>query len=308
MNEKRLETFIIEQEDANIRLDTFLADVYPDLSRSYIQKQIKSGNVTVNNTLQKPSYTLKTDDTVCATLDKAATDFIEPQSIPLNIAYEDPCMLVINKPAGMLTHPTSTEKTNTLVNALLYYTNGKLSDCNGAFRPGIVHRLDRNTSGLLMIAKDNTTYDFLKKQMQEHAIEKKYYAVVCGNIEEESGTINKPISRHKTRPEKMAVAEDGKPSITHYKVIERFGTHTFIDINLETGRTHQIRVHMSSIKHPVVNDTLYGAPKIPVKTSEQVLESYSLRFISPYDNAEHTVKIDFDDDIIKTLNYLRSKK
>ena len=159
-----------------------------------------------------------------------------------------------------------------------------------------------------MIAKNNDSYDFLKDQMQKHCVEKKYYAVVCGNLEEDSGTINEPIGRHRTKPEKMSATPDGKPSVTHYKVLERFGSHTFIDINLETGRTHQIRVHMAYIKHPVANDSLYGAPKLPVKTNEQVLEAYSLKFVSPFDKKEHLIKIDYDNDIIKTLNYLRSKK
>lgn len=308
MNNQVYETFIIDNADANIRLDSFLSNIYPDCSRSFIQKQIKSSKITVNDIAVKPSYSLKAEDIIRLTFDIEKPDIIEPQNIALNIVYEDDCMLVVNKPSGMLTHPTSTEKTNTLVNALLYYTNGKLSDCNGALRPGIVHRLDRNTSGLLMIAKNNAAYDFLKEQIQKHIIEKRYYAIVCGNIESDTGTINEPIGRHKTRPEKMAVTPDGKPSVTHYTVLERFGSHTFLDINLETGRTHQIRVHMSYIKHPIVNDTLYGACKLPVKTSEQVLQAYSLKFISPCDRGEHYIKIDFDDDIIKTLNYLRSKK
>ena len=308
MNNQKYETFIIEEDDANIRLDTFLTNIYPDVSRSYIQKQIKADRVTVNNKEIKPSYILKVDDIVGLEFENTKSDILEPQNIPLEIVYEDKCMLVVNKPAGMLTHPTSIEKTNTLVNALLYHTNGKLSDCNGFFRPGIVHRLDRNTSGLLMIAKNNDSYEFLKEQMQKHYVEKKYYAVVCGNLEEDSGTINEPIGRHRTKPEKMSVTPDGKPSVTHYKVLERFGSHTFIDINLETGRTHQIRVHMAYIKHPVANDSLYGAPKLPVKTNEQVLEAYSLKFVSPFDEKEHLIKIDYDNDIIKTLKYLRSKK
>ncbi len=308
MSEKKIETFIIEQEDSNIRLDTYLSNIYPDMSRSFIQKQIKLENVKVNNTTAKPSYILKTDDIVSTAFADSTTEVIEPQNIPIEVLYEDAKMLVVNKPSGMLTHPTSTEKKNTLVNALLYYTKGHLSDCNGHLRPGIVHRLDRNTSGLLMIAKDNEAYNFLKTQMQQHKIEKKYYALVCGVLENDKGTINAPIGRHPKKPEKMAVVPDGKPSVTHYSVIERFCSHTFVDINLETGRTHQIRVHMSYINHPVANDSLYGAHRIPVKTQEQVLQAYSLKFISPADECEHLITIGFDDDIIRTLNYLRSKK
>lgn len=308
MNQNKIETFVIEPEDANIRLDTFLAEVYPDISRSFIQKQIKSGCVTVNNNTVKSSYVLKPDDTICADFKDTRAEAPAAQNIALDILYEDNDMLVVNKPAGMLTHPTSTEKTDTLVNALLYYTNSQLSDCNGILRPGIVHRLDRNTSGLLMIAKNNDSYNFLKTQMQEHNVVKKYYALVCGNLKDDAGTINEPIGRHKTKPEKMAVSPDGKPSVTHYRVLERFNGYTLVVINLETGRTHQIRVHMSYIKHPIVNDTLYGGTKLPVKTQEQVLQAYSLKFISPFDQKEHHIEIGFDDDIIKTLNYLRSKK
>ena len=300
--------FLIDIDDSNTRIDSFLADCYADISRSYVQKQIKLNKVLVNDKEVKPSYILKVDDVVSVDFEDKVVQEPQPENIPLTIEYEDEDMLVVNKPAGMLTHPTSVEKNSTLVNALLYYTKGHLSDCNGILRPGIVHRLDRNTSGLLMIAKNNSAYEHLKKQIQEHTVEKKYYAIVCGDIKEDSGTIDEKIGRNKTKPEKMAVTEDGKPSITHYKVLERFDTHTFVDINLETGRTHQIRVHMSHIGHPLANDSLYGGTKLPVKTKEQVLQAYSLKFISPHDNKEHIIKIDFDNDIIKTLNYLRSKK
>lgn len=308
MNRNKTDTYIIESEDANTRIDTFLANIYSDVSRSFVQKQIKNGNVLVNGNVVKSSAVLKAEDVVTILFESQTDYTIEPENIPVEIRYEDNSMLVVNKPSGMLTHPTSTEMTGTLVNAMLYYTKGKLSDCNGANRPGIVHRLDRNTSGLLMIAKTNDAYEYLKTQMQQRTIEKKYYAVVCGNLQLDEGTITKNINRHKTKPAKMTVDDSGKLSITHYKVLERFGTHTFIEINLETGRTHQIRVHMSYIGHPLVNDTLYGGCKLPVKTKEQVLQAFSLKFVSPHDLKERVITINYDDDIIKTLNYLRSKK
>lgn len=308
MNQNITDTYYIDCDDVNTRLDAFLANIYTDISRSFIQKQIKNGNVLLNGRPAKPSVLLKQEDAVMVTFDTVNEYIIQPENIQLDVRYEDESMLVVNKPSGMLTHPTSIEKTGTLVNALLYYTNGNLSDCNGANRPGIVHRLDRNTSGLLMVAKNNKAYQFLKEQMQIRKITKKYYTIVCGNLEAEEGTINKNICRHKTKPEKMTTDASGKPSVTHYKVLERFNGYTFVDINLETGRTHQIRVHMASIGHPVVNDTMYGAAKLPVKTYEQVLQAYSLRFISPFDLKERQITIDYDDDIIKTLNYLRSKK
>lgn len=308
MSQKPIENYIVDDNDSNQRIDAFLSNIYSDLSRSYIQKQIKNGYVLVEEKQVKPSYILKTDDCVSVNFEKTSEIVIQQQHIELDIRYEDRDMLVVNKPSGMLTHPTSTENTDTLVNALLYKYPNSLSNCNGAYRPGIVHRLDRNTSGLLMIAKNNETYEFLKQKMQQHLTEKKYYTVVCGNIEQNSGTINADIGRHPSKPEKMAVVQGAKPSVTHYKVLERFGSHTFLELTLETGRTHQIRVHMSHIGHPIVNDTMYSGGKLPVKTNEQVLQAYSLKFVSPYDNVEHTITIDFDSDIMKTLNYLRSKK
>lgn len=300
--------YIVTHEDSNQRLDAFLSNIYSNLSRSYVQKQIKNGNVQVNNKQQKPSLILKSDDIIICTFEHAESIKPLAENIPIDIRYEDKFMLVVNKPSGMLTHPTSTERKHTLVNALLYYTNGFLSDCNGIDRPGIVHRLDRNTSGLLMIAKDNFAYNFLKEQIQNRTVEKKYYALVNGCIDFDSGTINTNIGRHPTKPEKMAVVNDGKTSITHYKVIERFNKHTLLDVNLETGRTHQIRVHMSHLGHPIVNDSMYGSSKLPVKTNEQALQAYSITFVSPQNNKQVTIEIPMDNDIIKALNYLRSKK
>ena len=308
MTKKQFDTYIIEDSDVNQRLDSFLANLYAEHSRSAIQKLIKNGQVLLEGRQVKPSYLLKTDDVVSISTEEICDYFIQPEDISLDIRYEDEDMLVVNKPAGMLTHPTSTEKTGTLVNALLYKYGENLSNCNGTNRPGIVHRLDRNTSGLLMIAKTNAAYEFLKTKMQNKEVVKKYYAVVCGNVELDSDTIVTDIGRHPKKPEKMAVVQCGKHSITHYKVIERFPACTFLDINIETGRTHQIRVHMAHIGHPIVNDTMYGGKKLPVKTKEQVLQAYSLKFVSPFDMSEHTIELEPDDDIIKTLNYLRSKK
>ena len=308
MNQGNIEQYTIYNDDENQRLDSYLADVCPYLSRSYIQKQIKNNNVLVNNAETKPSYIVKAGDVVYINFKTAENYIPQPQDLPLDIKYEDNCMLVVNKPAGMLTHPTVSEYSDTLVNALLFNYAENLSTSNGHLRPGIVHRLDRNTSGLLMIAKNNDTYDFLKRQMQEHSIVKKYFAVVNGVFDNDDGTIITNIGRNPKKPEKMAVTEEGKEAITHYSVLERFDKHTLLEITIETGRTHQIRVHMSYIKHPIVNDTLYGAPSFPVKTQEQVLQAHYLKFVSPSDNCEHIVDIEFDNDIIRTLNYLRSKK
>lgn len=298
------EKIYIDPQEAGIRLDVYLNGMYPELSRSTLQKQIKNGNITLNGIAAKCSQVLKADDEISVNIDLEGKVIISPENIDIEIAYEDDSMLVVNKPKNMLTHPTPLETSGTLVNALI----GKypLSDCNGEYRPGIVHRLDRNTSGLLMIAKNNVAYDFLKSQMQARTVEKRYYAVVCGTFDTDEGTINKPIGRHPSKPEKMKVRSDGKPAITHFKVIERFNGYTLMDILLETGRTHQIRVHFSDIGHPIVNDSLYGGNKVPVNTQEQVLQAYSLSFISHFDKEKKSLCIPYACDIIKTVNYLRN--
>ncbi len=308
MNSENKETYTVDIDDAGLRIDAFLVNIYKDLSRSGIQKEIKNGNVTVNQKTVKPSYIIKSDDIVCVSFKFDAKYLPEPENIDLDIVYEDESMLVVNKPSGMLTHPTSNENTGTLVNALLNKYGANLSNINGLNRPGIVHRLDRNTSGLLMVAKNNAAAEYLKEQMQNKDIIKKYYAIVCGNIDTDEGTISADIGRHPTKPQKMAIIIGGKPSITHYKVLERFGSYTFLEIRIETGRTHQIRVHMSHIGHPIVNDTLYGGKKIPVKTDEQALQAFHLEFTSPFDKEHHSITIEPDNAIIKTLNYLRSQR
>lgn len=231
---------------------------------------------------------------------------IKPQNIPIEIVYEDENMLVVSKPSGMLTHPTALERENTLVNALLYKYGDNLSDINGEFRRGILHRLDRNTSGLLMIAKNNKAHEFLAEQIKNHAVTKKYRAIVKGVIKEDEFEINKAIGRNPNQPHKMTVREDGKPSKTIVQVLERFKEHTYIELTLITGRTHQIRVHMKSINHPVYNDTLYGAGQGKVKTEEQVLQSYFLRFTKPFGNEIIELQIEPDEKIQKVLKYLRS--
>ena len=215
-------------------------------------------------------------------------------------------MLVVNKISGMLTHPTTFEHENTLVNALLYKYGNELSDLNGEFRRGILHRLDRNTSGLLMIAKNNRAHEFLAGQIKNHTVTKKYRAIVKGVIKEDEFEINSPIGRNPNQPHKMMTRDDGKPSRTIVKVLERFKDATYIELTLITGRTHQIRVHMKSINHPVYNDTLYGAGIGKVKTDEQVLQSFFLRFTKPFGSEIIELQIQPDEKIEKVLKYLRS--
>lgn len=296
----------IDENDENKRLDSYLSEITPDLSRSKIQNFIKSGNVKINDSIKKPSYILKENDKIDFEIPEEKKLEIKPQDIPIEIVYEDENMLVVNKPSGMLTHPTTIERENTLVNALLYKFNNNLSDINGEFRRGILHRLDRNTSGLLMIAKNNKAHEFLAEQIKNHTITKKYRAIVKGVIKEDEFEINSPIGRNPNQPHKMMTRDDGKPSRTIVKVLERFKEYTYIELTLITGRTHQIRVHMKSINHPVYNDTLYGAGQGKVKTDEQVLQSYYLRFTKPFGNEIIELQIEPDEKINKVLKYLRS--
>ena len=298
----------IDENDENKRLDSYLSEMTPDLSRSKIQNLIKSGAVKVNDTLKKSSYSLKENDKIDFEIPETESMKIEPQNIPLEIVWEDENMLVVNKPSGMLTHPTSIERENTLVNALLYKYGNNLSDINGEFRRGILHRLDRNTSGLLMVAKNNEAHEFLAKQIKNHTITKKYHAIVKGVINEDKFEINSPIGRNTNQPHKMMTREDGKPSKTIVKVIERFKDATYVELTLITGRTHQIRVHMKSINHPVYNDTLYGAGQGKVKTDEQVLQSYFLRFTKPFKDEIIELEIEPDEKISKVLKFLRANK
>ena len=272
---------IIDEFVDNSRIDMYLANYMQDISRSKIQNAIKSQKILINNSPTKPSYILKEGDEIDIIDDIAENIIIEPQNIPIEVLWENSDIAVINKPSGMLTHPTTTETSNTLVNALLYKYKDNLSDINGEFRRGIVHRLDRNTSGLLLIAKNNFAHDYLATLIKKREITKKYLTIVKGIIEEDEFIINKPIGRNVNQPHKMCVCADGKESITKVKVLERLKDATLLEIQLITGRTHQIRVHMSCIGHPVYNDTLYGFGKMKIKTEEQVLQSYKLEFKLP---------------------------
>ncbi len=296
----------VSEDDINERLDSFLSGYFDNFSRTQIQKIIENGKVLVDGNVKKSSYKLRENDTISVTIEETQKIEILPENIALDVRYEDENMLVVNKPKNMLTHPTYKEYSGTLVNALLGYCGQNLSDINGELRPGILHRLDRNTSGLLMVAKNNKIHENLAEQIKQRTVTKKYLAVVHGVIAQDSGTIDAPISRNPKSPEKMGVNPDGKPSVTEFKVLERFANHTFVDLNLITGRTHQIRVHLSSIGHPIVNDSLYSGHKFKAKTTEQVLQSYELTFKNPADNNIVNIKIEPDEDMAKTLTYLRS--
>lgn len=308
-------SFISEDSDENTRLDNYLSEQLlssvEKISRAKIQSLIKNAKVLVNGQVKKPSLKLKEGDKIEIEIDELKENVIVPQNIPLDIVYEDENMLVVNKPSGMLTHPTSIEREGTLVNALLFKYGQNLSDINGYLRRGILHRLDRNTSGLLMVAKNNKTHEFLANQIKEKTVVKKYLAVVKGVVRDDSGVINLPVGRHLKQPQKMAVVreeEGGKPSITEFRVLKRFKEHTYLELDLKTGRTHQIRVHLSHLRHPILNDTLYGAGQFKVKTQDQVLQSYKLTFIRPFAKTSSSdiieLEIEPDEKIKKVLKYL----
>lgn len=299
--------FSVQSLSEPLRLDTFLSKSNEFSSRSQVQNLIKKKQILVNGQIVKNSFLLKNDDEISVELSSEFSVIIKPENIPLNIVWEDDDILVVNKPKNMITHPTNKETTGTLVNALLNkYSYDGLSDINGVMRPGIVHRLDRNTSGLLMIAKNNRAHEFLAEQIKTKSAKRNYLAVVHGNFDTEEGTIDAPVSRHHSKPEKMAVQEGGKPSVTHYKVLEQFKGYSFVELQLETGRTHQIRVHMNHIGHPIVNDSLYNKIPFKVKTIQQVLEAYKLKFAALKNNDIIELEIEQDDDIQKVLKYLRS--
>ena len=297
---------VIDEFTAGIRIDSFLAEYNKIYSRSRIQSEIKKGNVLVNSNAIKSSYQLKDGDVVDFNPEDDSL-VILPESIELDIIWEDDNMLVVNKPSGMLTHPTAIEKSGTLVNALLYIYGENLSDVNGDFRRGILHRLDRNTSGLLMIAKNNDAHEYLVNAMKSGMITKKYLAIVKGVIKEDEFTINKPIKRNPAQPHKMMIGEGGKDSISKVRVLNRYDDATLVEIHLITGRTHQIRVHLSSIGHPVYNDTLYGFGKMKIKTEEQVLMSYKLSFPKPFNGEIISLEIPMDEKFHKVLKALISK-
>lgn len=268
------------KDNTNLRLDVFLHDYFNDKSRSYIQKLIEKHLVSVNGNLKKSNYKLKYGDKISIVLREPVKLDVEPEEIPINILYEDSDIIVVNKPQGMIVHPAAGVKSGTLVNALLNHCSD-LSGINGVERPGIVHRIDKDTSGILVVAKNDDAHNKLAEQLKRHSMTREYIAVVEGVIKEEKGTVDEPIARHPKDKIKMAVVKKGKRAVTHYKVIKRFKNNTLIKCVLETGRTHQIRVHMSYIDHPIVGDPVYGYKKQKFKLNGQLLHAAKLGFIHP---------------------------
>ncbi len=273
--------FKIAEDLDGERIDKALGSLIDSLSRSFIQKFIKDGKVTVNGEIVKASYKVSTDDDVVFDLPEAVEPDILAEDIPLDILYEDTDVIVVNKPKGMVVHPAAGHYSGTLVNALMYHCGDELSGINGVMRPGIVHRIDMDTTGSLIVCKNDIAHNSIAAQLKEHSINRVYHAICYGDIKEEEGTIHKPIGRHATDRKKMAVNDHGKDAITHYKVLKRFGKYTYIACKLETGRTHQIRVHMASIGHPLLGDEIYANRNCPFKLQGQCLHAMTLGFIHP---------------------------
>ena len=278
--EKHCFTADIEHEDQ--RIDRYLTEMLPEQSRSFFQKLIRDGFVIVNHIIVKVNYRLKTGDVIEIDIPDAVPTEIVPENIPLDILYEDDDLLIVNKPKGMVVHPAVGHSTGTLVNAIMYHCQGNLSGINGEIRPGIVHRIDKDTTGSLIICKNDEAHRNIAEQIKEHTVTRRYRGIVCGIVKEDEGTIEGAIGRHPTQRKKMAINEkNGKPAITHYKVLQRFAKYTYMEFCLETGRTHQIRVHMASIGHPLLGDEVYSNRKSPFKLQGQTLHAKTLGFIHP---------------------------
>lgn len=275
-------TFEASEQQKNERIDKFLVSMLPELSRSYIQKLLKDQLVLVGETAVKANYKLRPNDSILIRIPEAMEPDILPEEIPLDILYEDNDVLVVNKPKGMVVHPGAGHYSHTLVNGLLWHCKGNLSGINGILRPGIVHRIDKDTTGSLLVCKNDLAHREIAQQLKEHTITRKYRAIVCGTLKEDEGKVDAPIGRHPIERKKMAVNyKNGKPAVTHYRVLERFAQYTYIECILETGRTHQIRVHMSSIQHPLLGDAVYGPAKCPYSLEGQTLHAMVLGFKHP---------------------------
>lgn len=298
--------FQVEKENAGIRIDKYLSDNMEDISRSYLQKLLKEKSITVNEKEIKANYKVQEGDMVSVSVPEPEEPDILPEEIPLDILYEDDSLMVVNKPKNMVVHPSAGHLSGTLVNAVLFHCKGNLSGINGIMRPGIVHRIDKDTTGALLICKTDTCHRILAEQLKVHSITRKYRAVVQGNLKDDEGTVEGPIGRHTTDRKKMAINyKNGKEAVTHYRVLERFGNATYIECQLETGRTHQIRVHMASIGHPLLGDTTYGSAKNPYHLQGQALHAMVLGFLHPVTNTYMEFTAPLPEYFLKLLEKLR---
>lgn len=301
--------FKVESGEDEKRIDKYLTEKCPDLTRSYIQKLVKESGVLVNGSFVKSNYKTASGDVIDFEVPSPVEMEIVGENLPLDIVYEDKDIIIVNKQKGMVVHPAPGHYTGTIVNGLLHHCKSDLSGINGVLRPGIVHRIDRDTTGLLVVCKNDSSHNFLAAQLKEHSITRCYHAIVHGVLKEDEGIINSPIGRHPADRKKMAVTEkNSREAITHYHVLERFSRFTYVECKLETGRTHQIRVHMASIFHPLLGDEVYGVRKSPYKLEGQTLHAKTLGFLHP----ENKTYVEFDsllpEYFVKILEDLRRKR
>ena len=271
-------------KDSGIRLDKYLSELNNDLSRVMIQKLIDNGNITVNEKIIKSSYKINVGDVIKVVVEEPKETTIKPENLPLNVVYEDNDIIVVNKEKGMVVHPGNGNLDGTLVNAVLERCKGSLSGIGGEIRPGIVHRLDKDTSGLIIVAKNDKAHIKLSEDLKNHNIQKTYLALVRGIVKENEATIDMPIGRSDNVRTKMAVKKNGKNAITHFKVLKRYAGYTLLEVKIETGRTHQIRVHLAEIGYPVVGDMVYSNGKNPFNVEGQMLHAWKLEFYHPITN------------------------
>lgn len=299
-------TFVVK--NAGVRIDRFLTDNIPEITRSAVQKIIDEANVTVNGEVVSKNYKCRVGDNVDVTVPDAKPLEAVGQNIPIDVVYEDEHLLVVNKPKGMVVHPANGNPDGTLVNALLYHCGDSLSGINGVIRPGIVHRIDKDTSGLLIVAKSDKAHIGLAQQIKDHSFSRAYEAVVYGNIKEDSGTVCQPIGRDTKDRKRMAVTmKNSKPATTHYEVIKRYGDFTHVRCVLETGRTHQIRVHMAYLGHPVAGDAVYGPRKVITRLNGQCLHAKHIGFVHPVTNEYLEFESDLPEYFTSFLNYLENR-
>ena len=297
--------FIADENIAGMRLDKFLSES-SDLSRSYIAKLTENGQVLVNSQPKKVSYKLESGDVVSIEIPEATPAEAQPQNIPLDIVYEDSCMLVVNKPQGMVVHPAAGNPDGTLVNALLYHCGDSLSGIGGVARPGILHRIDKDTSGLLLVAKTDKAHISLAAQIKEHSLTRKYNALVHGHLKDSSGKVEGPIGRSPKDRKKMCINYDnGRDAVTHYKVLREFEKYSLLELKLETGRTHQIRVHMAHLGHAVAGDYVYGNDKKSAYLNGQCLHAIKIGFVHPITNEYLEFTSELPDYFTEFLNKLK---
>ncbi|MCT8976059.1 RluA family pseudouridine synthase [Clostridium sp. CX1] len=298
--------FIVDDSYKNVRLDVFLSKFFEDKSRSYLQNLIEEGSVRINGSSKKSNYKLRTGDMVDVNIPEPIGLNVEPEDIPLDIVYEDSDVIVVNKPQGMVVHPAPGVYSGTLVNALLYHCKD-LSGINGVARPGIVHRIDKDTSGILVVAKNDNSHNKLAEQLKDHSMTRTYVALVEGIIKKEEGTVDAPLGRHPVDRIKIAVVKDGRRAVTHYRVLETLKNNTLIECRLETGRTHQIRVHMAYISHPLVGDPVYGHKKQRFNLEGQMLHAKKLGFIHPTTGKYIEFHCDIPEHFKRVLDILRKE-